>query len=79
MSVPEIKIGDRVRRVDATSLSSIGTVCEIAERPSRTTDSGQRITVEMRIRVAWDPDSAGRSRRTWLAMSGEGSRWERVP
>ena len=74
-----IIIGDRVRRLPATGTDAnlIGTVCEIAERPSRKTDR-QRQTIETRIRVAWPPDCGGGARRTWLALSGEGTRWERV-
>lgn len=72
-----IKIGDRVRRIVGVGVyADIGTVCEITERPSRKTERQQQ-TIEMRIRVAWDI-GGGRVRRTWLAMSGEGIRWERL-
>jgi hypothetical protein len=79
MTAQTIKVGDRVRRIGGRY---IGTVCEIAERPSRKTDR-QRQTIEMRIRVLWppQPELGGdpRPRRTWLALSGEGTRWERAP
>ena len=62
-------IGARVRRIGG---DDIGTVVEVAERPSRHTTTGQAVHVEMRIRVQWA------RRRSWLAVSAEGSGWERA-
>lgn len=76
----DIEIGARVRRMPG---GRKGTVVEIADRPARQCTT-QLQRSELRIRVLWDainPTSgyqSDRATRTWLAVSGEGTRWERL-
>ncbi len=81
----DITTGTRVRRIDKSTKPREGTIVDVAERQGRACAS-QRQKVALRIQVRWDGDPSNTThpsvrdgQTSWLEVSAEGKRWERLP